>query len=273
MSSLIDKPRQGPVRPSYYNGMLLDADDFREEQRYHIDQLARVARFLHGSGTAAGLEVRYLAADADGHQAGELVVLPGVAVDRIGRVIELRKPWCLRVDRWFEHAIAEQSTLQPLTDGSERHLVADVFVRYIEAPRELRPAFRAVDGDATDSVVPARLEDAFVLELVARDFAFGSPGLPAKPFTTPITTRDQLLEAVFRAYQPPPVDGSPLAPLPEHPPGYDTLALFLARLRIRLTDAPATELARHADLTVQVDNKDRPIATQVALLFALSSLA
>jgi hypothetical protein len=273
MSSLIDKPRQGPVRPSYHNGMLLDADDFREEQRYHIDQLARVARFLHGSGTAAGLEVRYLAADADGHTAGELVVRPGVAIDRVGRVIELRKPWCLRLDRWLAHEVAERPALQPLVDGAERHLVADVFVRYIDAPRELRPAFRAADGDATDSVVAARLEDAFVLELVARDHTFGAPSPPDKPFATPITSRSELLSAIFAAYQPPSTDGTPLAPLPEHPPSYDPHALFLARLRIRLVDAPAVELARHADQAVEVDNEARPIATQVALLFALSSLA
>ena len=46
-------------RPVYATGMLLDAQDFLDEQTYHRSQLARALGAVAGSGTLAGLRVEH----------------------------------------------------------------------------------------------------------------------------------------------------------------------------------------------------------------------
>jgi hypothetical protein len=43
-----------PDRPFYATGVLLDAEDFLDEQTYHRGRLARALAYLHGTGTIAG---------------------------------------------------------------------------------------------------------------------------------------------------------------------------------------------------------------------------
>jgi hypothetical protein len=69
-------------RPAYYDGQLLQADDFIDEQRYHIHAQRRHATELHGVGVVRGLQV-----SAAGEHA--VAVGPGFAVDGRGREIEL----------------------------------------------------------------------------------------------------------------------------------------------------------------------------------------
>src|SRR5215471_6750777 len=82
-----------PERVNYATGVMLDAEDFRDEQTYHRGRLATTLRHLVGFGTLAGLRVIPPAAnDAE----LELGVSPGVAIDRLGRLMELRAPQCIR---------------------------------------------------------------------------------------------------------------------------------------------------------------------------------
>jgi hypothetical protein len=89
-----------PDRLHYATGAMLDRDDFLSEQLYHRGRLARALASLHGSGTVAGLrvEVRPL-----GETEETLNVTPGLAVDRMGRLVEVPRPACLRLGRWMEH--------------------------------------------------------------------------------------------------------------------------------------------------------------------------
>lgn len=273
--SLLPQPFPAPpLRPSYHTGMLLDAEDFRDEQGYHRGQLARLARWLHGLGTVCGLEVKHFAAGEDSHAEETLEIRPGVAIDRVGRLLEVPKPWCLRLQRWFDHAVAAQPDLAPKREADDsRHLIADVFLRFLEAPQGLRPGFPEAAVDATDAIVASRLEDAFELTLAARMVeANTDPNLPDKPFDPPPANRDDFLQELFKRYEPPAADPSAMTPLPEHPPGFDPTAVFLARIRIRLLDHPATALTRHASGAVTVDNSPRRIAPSAVLLFALTNL-
>ncbi len=273
--SLIPQPFPAPPRrPSYHTGLLLDAEDFRDEQGYHRGQLARLARWLHGHGTVCGLEVKHLAAGQDGHAEETLTVRPGVAIDRLGRLIEVRRTWCLRLSRWFEHTVAARPDLAPKREADDRrHLLADVFLRFLEAPRGLRPAFPETAVDATDAIVASRIEDAFELALVPRMVeANTDPKLPVKPFDPPPADRAAFLRTLFDAYEPPADDPAKLAPLPEHPADFDRTAVFLARVRLRLLDHPATALTRHASGAVTVDNLPRRVAPTAVVLFALTDL-
>src|SRR5262245_20811471 len=67
-------------RPNYHNGQLLLEDDFRAEQKYHIDARLYHNKHLHGWGVVHGLTVsRY-----SDHS---LAIHRGVAIDESGHEI------------------------------------------------------------------------------------------------------------------------------------------------------------------------------------------
>ena len=111
-------------RLAYFAGRLLGPDDLGAEQTYHRGRLALALRALVGHGTVAGLRVT--AAD------GRVHVAPGVAIDCLGRLIEVRAPLCLDLAGWtlpsadlLLHADAT-ATGEPavrLTEGARLELV------------------------------------------------------------------------------------------------------------------------------------------------------
>ena len=78
-----------PDRVNYANGVLLDEKDFKAEQAYFRGRMGRALSYLHGFGTVAGLKV--VTVSSDPHT---IRVMPGLAIDRIGRLIELHVPYC-----------------------------------------------------------------------------------------------------------------------------------------------------------------------------------
>lgn len=184
-----------PDRVFYAPGILLAADDFRAEQLYHRSRLARVLAYLHGSGTAAGLWVYREALpnpdpaeDGPAEEADRLVVEPGLAVDRLGRLIEVPRRACLRLNRWFLSLPQDDVFLNPATSG----VMADVFIRFVTCDRGKTPAFAAGPFDALDAVQPSRLRDGYELSLRVRQE--DAPPLPATPWqvqdTAPETPPD-----------------------------------------------------------------------------------
>ncbi|MCB9741731.1 MAG: hypothetical protein H6741_02385 [Alphaproteobacteria bacterium] len=169
--------REEADRVYYATGVFLDADDLKAEQRYHRGRLARTLLYLHGSGTAAGLKVSW-SRDTD-----HLTISAGIAVDRLGRLIEVPEDVCTHVGRWLEyHRNAalnpdeyegEQKLLQSVTAEGDT-LVADVYVRFTVCERGRTPAFATGPFDAIDATVPHRLRDAYEVSLVLR----GGDGAP-----------------------------------------------------------------------------------------------
>jgi len=78
-----------PERVNYATGVLLDAQDFVDEQTYHRSRLAAALKALAGFGTIAGLRV---IPPAPGDAELELSVAPGLALDRFGRLIQIDAP-------------------------------------------------------------------------------------------------------------------------------------------------------------------------------------
>ena len=108
--------RPVPSRPVYATGVLLDAGDFLDEQTYHRSALARAVAGIAGSGTLAGLRVVHRPPEPEG--AEEIRVEPGLLVDRLGRLVELRRPGCLRLGRWWEATAADDGADAPPADGA-----------------------------------------------------------------------------------------------------------------------------------------------------------
>jgi hypothetical protein len=252
-------------RPAYATGMLLDAQDFADEQTYHRVQLAHAMAFLAGGGTLAGLRVTHQSATDTAPE--EIHVEPGLAVDRLGRLIEVPRPACLRVQRWYDaqmqadggdtlkrsaydnldrflsaRAIAE-SALPGAAEVPARAVIADVFMRFVACPRGLTPSFAEGPFDALNAVSTSRVRDAYELLLIPREGLNDAyDGLPAAQgpavlgdASADIGVRHSALQdAVLAAYS---VSGrsgdsGQLAPLPEQPGGLDPTAIFIARLLI-----------------------------------------
>jgi hypothetical protein len=254
--------RPAPERVNYATGVLLDAQDFRDEQTYHRGRLARALSALHGHGTVAGLRV--MPPEADDAEL-ELHVAPGLAIDRHGRLMELREPWCIRLARWF--AAASTPDLVAALHRAPRvvppaAVVVDVFLSASNCARAKTPAFASGPFAALDAVVPARLAETPVLELVPR--AEGGPDpipAPRNFWPAPGATDEDRLAAVLGSWEAPNADGA-LDPLQEHVAGREPSAVLLARIAVPVTlaeDAPAgTRPVLDMTQRVSVDNALRP---------------
>lgn len=252
-------------RVNYATGVLLQAEDFRDEQTYHRARLAAALSYMVGHGTLAGLAVR---APEAGDSELHLRVEPGVAIDRYGRLIEVEKPWCTRLERWM---LAQTTgALRAAIHRAPRvsvpvAVVADLFLTLADCGRGKTPSFAQGPFDALDALVPARLAEQPRFELVLR--AEGPPDpipSPANHWPSATATTDEKLAAVLGSYAPGAeagVDGG-LAPFAEHVTGHDPGAVLLARVVIPVVlDVGAEATVRPAlDLgeRVQVDNGLRP---------------
>lgn len=285
--------RPAPDRPVYATGVLLGADDFLDEQTYHRGRLARALSGLTGSGTLAGLRVTHVP-EAEG-TVEEIRVAAGMAADRLGRLVEVPRPACLRLQRWWDATlgddggdalvraryedlarfVSERAAAEAGVDDRpelpDRAVVADVFVRFIACERGFTPSFASGPYDALDAVTTSRLRDAYELLLVARDGLDDDfDGLPtAGPDLAAIADPDQrraaLQDAVLDAW---PAQGTPtspdaLPPLPEQPTGMDPTAQFLARVLIPVSAGNPPERDGPA---VLVDNWPRRFVPSTRLI-------
>ncbi|HMC26962.1 MAG TPA: hypothetical protein VKM56_04110 [Verrucomicrobiae bacterium] len=250
-----------PDRVFYAFGRMLSVQDFDDEQTYHRGRLARAMAYLEGSGTVAGLKVLYQGPVGPDE---EIEVTAGMAVDRLGRIIEVPRQACIRLDRWFK---AQQPG--DLVQGfhvAAGGVIADVFIRFVPCERGNTPAFASGPFDATDATSPSRIRDGYQLDLVIRKE--GTPGLPQNPWpdlaSIPAIAdrRAALHNAIFAGWH----EGTDardenghLKPLPEHADGQDTLSLFLARVVIPAAAATGgAPPVRSGPLTGKnIDNESR----------------
>lgn len=263
-----------PDRLFYATGVMLDAEDFEAEQLYHRGRLARALGYLFGSGTVAGLGVAWAPNRQDDQNqpipgTDRVIVEPGMAIDRLGRIIELPRAACLRVQKWFDAQgdtvlsesfrtnitiVGDQMTQVTTAEGGIEWtitagaastvldgVVVDVFIRFVACERGKTPAFASGPFDALDAVQPSRLRDGYELTLVPRRVT--NPDLPTPlPRHTPSEAssraertahaQDTVL-AGWREHRDWTNDG--LLRDPEQPATEDPTILFLARMVLPAT--------------------------------------
>lgn len=83
------------VRPRYFTGQLLTADDLAQEQDYQRAKHRRHNRLLHGTGVISGFDVSVEGAGKGGKPA--IVVSPGVAIDPYGEELVLCERMTVRL--------------------------------------------------------------------------------------------------------------------------------------------------------------------------------
>ena len=128
----------GTVRPNYFPGRLLTAEDLREEQEYHREKHRRHLQMLHGFGVVDGLDVDVA---SDG---ATIAIEPGLAIDRYGREIVL-----------------DDLVVTPIPPDAPSPIC--VLVRYAERMVDPVPV---ADGAATAGTEPSHIEEVCDVSLV-----------------------------------------------------------------------------------------------------------
>lgn len=294
---LFARPR--PERPAYATGMMLGARDFSDEQTYHRGQLARAVAYLAGAGTLAGLRVSHVGPlDAEGDpQPEEIRVEPGLAVDWLGRLVEVPRAACLRLPAWFSGQQADVLTQAAYPQGSGatldgfvsaraaaeagtlpgRVVVADLYLRFLACDAAWSPAFASGPYDALDAIAASRVRDAYDLVLWPREHIQDSPrhGLPdpgpdlaaiADPDARRAALQDTLLDDRYHAVsaQAAAIGSSgDIRAMSGNPDDVDPSAVFLARVLVAVGAGSPVE---RAGTTVVVDNYARSLLPPAALL-------
>jgi hypothetical protein len=157
-----------------------------------------------------------------------------MAIDRLGRIIEVPRDACIRLDKWY--AAQPASELVQGFHAAAGGVIVDVFLRFISCERGLTPAFATGPFDGTDYASPSRVRDGYQLSLVIRKE--GNPPLPQNIWPDLAAEPDlvkrhaALRQAIFDSFAAPQHqrDGQGnLAPLAEHAAGQDPSSVFLAR--------------------------------------------
>jgi hypothetical protein len=297
----LDRP-PAPDRLFFELGIMLDEDDFRAEQTYHRGRLARALAFLHGSGTAAGLRVSVPPPEGGGPptvesiETEEVHVSPGLAVDGVGRLIEMPTDRCIRLQRWLDRELLgaeegasadararferlRQAFHPSVPGGTSGDIILDLLVRFAACENGKTPALVAGPFDALDAVQPSRIRDGFELRLVPR--TEDPLPLPVDPWAVlaglpEAQRRSRLQQAVLDAWD------VALPAIPTRDPmvpdwlDHDGSLhwLFLARLAVPATRATTANAppVRVSNEAVEVDNELRPFVYTANALARLSGL-
>jgi hypothetical protein len=262
LNDTINPPPQA-LRVFYSTGRMLGVEDFQAEQDYHRGRLARALLALNGAGTAIGLNVA-TATDTTGKL--EIQVTPGIAIDRVGRILDVPVTVCIRPDVW----LAQQTDSDLILAFKSTFLMVDVFIAFAACTRGKTPDFASQDDyDATDAFSANRLLDSFAMQLVLRKDT--DPKLPKDPWLSagaPPTAGTAPTAAEITALKQAILTGSLTASTApqEYPPLADLTSIFLARIQIVASQASAG--ARPvADLTkITIDNASRLFVLPTALL-------
>ncbi len=281
-------PPPAPQRVYYSTGRMLGVEDFQADQDYHRGRLARVLIQLYGTGTVSGLFVQ---TDKNPDvKSLEIQVTPGMAIDRVGRIIEAPRLVCIGVYNWLTQQMQSwQSQLtnpipgQPalpdpntaIHDGA--HLMVDVFATFVPCTRGLTPSFASEDDyDATDAFSANRWLDSFAMQLVLRTDP--TPLTPADPWKTsgalpvagsglaaPITANLQNLILGATA-------GPAVMPV-EYPAGFDATSVFLARILIAAAAGAAGQPPTFDLTQITIDNNSRLFLYPAPLVARLGGLS
>ena len=225
-------PGRSPNAPPMPPACCSTSQDFIDEQTYHRGRLARALAFLAGGGTLAGLEVTHRPADTD--QPEEIKVAPGSPSTASAGSSRFRVPpacgstaglparsCATGAIRFAPRPMTPRSFHQRTRRRARRAAGTRRGGRCLSAFRRVR---ERVDAElrrrpvrCVDAVAPARLRDAYELQLVARADHLGDtftglpdPGIDLGAIADIAARRAALQDAILDAY---PMSGAPARPV------------------------------------------------------------
>jgi hypothetical protein len=194
----------------------------------------------------------------------EIEVTPGMAIDRVGRMIEVPRTVCIRIQNWLSNQTVSDLNAALHTGN----ILVDVFATFFPCTRGVTPCFATQDDyDATDAFSANRLLDSFAMQLVLRTDAVPAlprdPWLPAGPVPTSAVTstltqslKQSILAANSGASSTAPfaINGAPPS---EYPPGFDQTSVFLARVSIPAIAGASGQPPTYDLTAITIDNLSR----------------
>jgi hypothetical protein len=222
-----------------------------------------------------------------------VAVTAGLAIDRVGRLIDVPRTVCILLNNWLAQQIASwqaqianpQPGQTPIPDPNlavynGTTLVCDVFATFVPCTRGLTPCFATEDDyDATDAFSPNQWLDSFAMQLVLR--TDGTPPLPpptpADPWkpSGPLVASGSGLTAANETTLQNLLLGAmagPTAKPVEYPPLFDTSSVFLARIKIAATTGASGQPPVFNLAQVSIDNNSRLFIYPAGLLARLIGL-
>ncbi|HEX7027116.1 MAG TPA: hypothetical protein VF268_07725 [Gammaproteobacteria bacterium] len=151
-------------RVKYSNGLVLGVDEFEQEQLYLLTKDQLHNRSLHGYGTVCGLNVT--AREEDG--VWELVVSPGIAVDKTGRDVRVPQAQCADLSVWLQRntdTITQWLTDQGIPIVNPIALTLHVVLCYDQCATDYVPVPSGPCQSLDKTSVASRYADNFKLQL------------------------------------------------------------------------------------------------------------
>lgn len=142
-------------------GMLLGVDDFETLGAYHRGKTWLHSAWLHREGVVWGLGVRI------DPEANEVEVLPGLALDRLGREMHLDVPMCVNVPRWLEEHRSDPELQIESDDLGNVSFEAHVAIRFRACLARPVPALSEPCEGAGHATSFSRVSETAELLLVA----------------------------------------------------------------------------------------------------------
>jgi len=201
-----------------------------------------------------------------GQQQLEIAVTPGLAIDRVGRMIQVPTTVCIRIQPWLNNQTV--SDLNSALASGKGNILIDVFATFAPCTQGVTPCFASQDDyDATDAFSANRMLDSFAMQLVLRND--NDPQLPLDPWlpagavptgaVTPTLTqslKQSLLSANSGSQANAPFTAGGSAPR-EIPPGFDPSSVFLARIGIPATAGASGQPPNYTLNSLVIDNLSR----------------
>ncbi len=203
----------------------------------------------------------------------EIMVTPGLAIDRVGRLIEVPQTVCIFLQPWMTSQTASDLT-SALHTGN---ILVDVFATFVPCTQGVTPSFATQDDyDATDAFTANRLLDSFSMQLVLRTDQ--NPSVPQDPWmatgaapsvvTTAVAAalKQDILYANSGPSSAKPFTAAGVTPA-EYPPNFDASSVFLARISIPATAAATAGQPPNYQLSqLAIDNLSRLFLYPTSLL-------
>lgn len=264
MSKTVDSlptAMEDPDRVYFETGVLLNAEDFRTEQDYHRARLARALAFVVGSGTVAGLKVIHEprvepAADDENGMIREeqLKIAPGLAIDPLGRMIEVPRHICIRIDRWYQAQSNQDlrvgwNETDAAWNGSTAGVTVDLRLEFVPCERGKTPSFAKGPIDSLDAVAPSRIRDGYEYNLtINKEHPPKPPPNPWPDFSAAADAEQKIKkyrDAIFEAWEKSNASGP--------------TSVFIARIVIAATEATGEQRPQRTDDNkVDINNRMRP---------------
>ncbi len=145
------------ARNTLFDGKIMTAQDFLDEQNYFLGKHRRHNQYLHGWGTACGLKV--IEHPNPACREKYVVVQPGAAVDCCGREILVRANAMVDFRDAFLAAWQQAKGRETPPDDQPHRL--EIAIRYRECPADPVPAvFEGCGADAS-ACLPGKLIDGY----------------------------------------------------------------------------------------------------------------